>query len=216
MKTISIFIVLGLFLSSCYSTKITPEFLSPKSQNKELISELNFEFDDYSFSSVFQPSQKIVDEIIEDQGITQREISVVKESQNSVDAKNLLRKYWSSAAYFDKDSRGTIVFTATFYDFKESGVLRGFSLMSFGLLNLAGLPTGRYSNTVEILASVYDPSGKLLNSFTGFGHDVYHTGIYYHNYHQKRPSFIKAVKNAIDEIDRQIIENQSIITANLN
>ncbi|GEM_PF-5242824 len=216
MKQISTLLLLCCFLSSCYSTKITPEFLTPESKNEKLISELQFEFDDYSFSSVFQPSKKIVDEIVDDEMVSQREISVVKENQNSVDAKNLLRKYWRNSKYFENDSKGTIVFMVTFYDFKDSEILNGISILTFGVLNLVGLPTGRNVNIVELQASVYSPKGKLVNTFTGFGRDVYLTGVYYHNTNQKRPSFIKAVKNAIEEIDQQIIESSEFLASNLH
>ena len=211
MKKLSTLVLLGLFFSSCYTTKITPEFLVPENQNQDLFSELHCEFDEYSFSSVFKPSRKIVDEIIDDEEYPQREISIVHEDYNSIDAKNLLRKYWANSGYNKEDAKGTIVFTATFYDFKSSSGLGGISILTFGMLNLVGFPTGKYQNIVEIQASIYSESGKLLQSFNGFGRDVYHTGVYYYSEKQKRASFIKAVKNAIDEIDTQIAESQNYL-----
>lgn len=216
MKKTILLVVIALIFSSCYTTKITPEFLIPENQNNNLFSELNCEFDEYSFSSVFKPSRKIVDEIIDEEDYPQREISIVQEDYNSVDAKNLLRKYWTNSGFNKVDAKGTIVFTATFYDFKGTPGLAGISILTFGMLNLVGFPTGKFQNTVEIQASIYSDSGRLLQSFNGFGRDVYFTGVYYYSEKQKRASFIKAVKNAIEEIDKQIAESQNFLAESLD
>lgn len=216
MKKVTILIALSLFLQSCYTTKFTSDFLVPPNQNKELFSELEGEIDEYSFSSVFQPSKKIVDEFIEDEKLSQREISIVKENQNSVDAKNLLRKYMLNSGFKGKDVKGKIVFNVSFYDFKKNDAFKVFSVLTFGLINLAGIPNGKYVNTIEMQASIYSESGKLLQTFTGFGRDSYFTGVYYYSPEQKRPSFIKAVKSAIDDIDMQILTGQNYLADSLD
>lgn len=216
MKKVTILIALSLFLQSCYTTKFTSDFLVPPNQNKELFSELEGEIDEYSFSSVFQPSKKIVDEFIEDEKLSQREISIVKENQNSVDAKNLLRKYMLNSGFKGKVVKGKIVFNVSFYDFKKNDAFKVFSVLTFGLINLAGIPNGKYVNTIEMQASIYSESGKLLQTFTGFGRDSYFTGVYYYSPEQKRPSFIKAVKSAIDDIDTQILTGQNYLADSLD
>ncbi|HSH19787.1 MAG TPA: hypothetical protein VLA03_05015 [Draconibacterium sp.] len=216
MKKITLLFIVSFFLHSCYTSKITSDFLIPLNQNRELFSDLKGEFDEYSFNSVFQPSKKIVDELIEGEAEFQREISIVRENQNSVDAKNLLRKYMMNSALNDANAKGKIVFNVSFYDFRKNDAFSVFSVLSLGLLNLAGLPSGSFVNTIEMQASIYSDSGELLQSFTGFGRDSYLTGVYYHSPEQKRPSFIKAVKNAIHEIDNQILANQNYLAESLH
>jgi hypothetical protein len=211
MKKVILLTTLILFLTSCYTTKITSEFLVPPNHNKEFFSTLEGEIDEYSFSSVFQPSKKIVDEYIEDEVLSQREISVVHENQNSVDAKNLIRKYMLNSGFNEKNARRKIIFNVTFYDFKVNDAYKVFSVLTLGLINLAGMPNGQFVNTIELQASIYSESGKLLQTFTGFGRDSYFTGVYYHSPEQKRPSFIKAVKNAIHDIDNQILAGQTYL-----
>lgn len=216
MKKVALLLLLGLFFNSCYTSKITSDFLVPPNQNNELFSELNGEFDEYSFSSVFQPTQKIVDEYIEEEKEFKREISVVKENQNSVDAKNLLRKYMMNSDFIGDNGKGKIVFNVSFYDFKKNEAFHVFSVLSLGLLNLAGLPNGRYVNTIELQASLYSNSGELLQVYSGFGRDSYITGVYYHSTEQRRPSFMKAVKNAIVEIDNQILTSRNFLVESID
>ncbi len=206
MKTNSAFILFLIFiLPSCYSTKITSGFLTPENQNREIFSQLDVHFDDQSFASVFAPSQKILDsEVIEGELESRREVQVVNESRNSLDVKNLIEKYAVQNIPGNECCKGTAVFSVTFYDSNENFMLAFVSLMTLGVLNLAGLPANHVDQTIELKVSVYNNDGKLLKNYTGFGHDKYLTGLYYHSPNQRRPSFIKSVKNALSEIDRQI------------
>lgn len=206
MKTNSVIIILLVFLlQSCYSTKITPAFLTPENQNKEFFSQLDVQFNDQSFASVFAPSQKIVDsEVVEGEFESRREVQLVNESRNSLDVKNLIEKYADQSEPVQECCNGTAVFSVTFYDFKESAFLPQLSTLTFGVLNLVGLPSNRVVQTIELKVSVYNKTGRLVKSYSGFGRDKYLTGLYYHSLNQQRPSFIKSVKSALSEIDKQM------------
>ena len=82
-------------------------------------------------------------------------------------------------------------------------------------MNLAGLPANHVDQTIELKVSVYNNEGKLLKNYTGFGHDKYLTGLYYHSPNQRRPSFIKSVKNALSEIDRQFTADKQELVIGL-
>jgi hypothetical protein len=216
MKTNSVFIILLVFLlQSCYSTKITPVFLTPENQNKAFFSQLDVQFDDQSFASVFAPSQKIVDsEVFEGEFESRREVQLVNESRNSLDVKNLIEKFAVQREPGQECCNGTAVFSITFYDFKESHLLPYLSTFTFGVLNLAGLPSNHVVQTIELKVSVFDKTGKLVKSYLGFGRDKYLAGLYYHNPNQQRPSFIKSVKNALSEIDKQMAGDNQLLSVN--
>ncbi|MCA1759661.1 MAG: hypothetical protein LC658_07810, partial [Bacteroidales bacterium] len=79
-------------------------------------------------------------------------------------------------------------------------------------LNLAGLPSNHVVQTIEMKVSVYDKTGRLVKNYTGFGRDKYLTGLYYHSPNQQRPSFIKSVKNALSEIDKQMAGDNQLLS----
>ena len=140
----------------------------------------------------FNLRKKLLTNILRMKYLSQREISVVNENQNSVDAKNLIRKYMLNSGFGEKNRKGKIVFNVSFYDFKKNDAYKVFSVLTLGLINLAGIPNGQYINTIELQASIYSESGKLLQTFTGFGRDSYFTGVYYHSPDAKTPIIYKS------------------------
>lgn len=216
MKTNSVYIIFLVFLlQSCYSTKITPDFLTLENQNKEFFSQLDVQFNDQSFASVFAPSQKIVDsEVVDGEFESRREVQLVNESRNSLDVKNLIEKFAVQSEPGQECCNGTAVFSVTFYDLKENAFLPLLSTLTFGVLNLAGLPSNYVVQTIELKVSVYNKTGRLVKNYTGFGRDNYMTGLYYHSPNQQRPSFIKSVKNALSEIDKQMAVDNLLLSMN--
>lgn len=177
-----------------------------------MLSNLHLAFDEYSFSSTFSRTEKIYDAEIAEDGIeNQRELQFVTESQLAVEIKNLISKYVSQPT-ISNNKTGTIEFRVTFFDFQEKHALKAISTLSFGILNLAGLPAGGGKHTVELQAVIYNDKGKPLKTYTGFGTDSYLTGIYYHSMNQKRPSLIKSIKSAIEAIDQQLYHEREQLT----
>ena len=211
MKTkFVLFIVIPVLLSSCYTTRITPSFLTPENNNQELISRLSLVFDEYSFSSAFAPSEKIYDtEFYEGKLENKREVYLLTENSTAVEIKNLIKKYALNGLSPGNNLVGSIEFQVTFYDFRDKDTFKAISTLSFGIFNLIGLPAGGGKHTLELQAKIFDTSGRLVKNYSGFGTDSYLTGIYYHSANQFRPSLIKCVKCALAEIDQKIYADKA-------
>lgn len=200
-------ILAALFFHSCYTERITPALLTPESNNDDLFTILDLQFDDVSFTSAFMPSDKIVDfGFSEDQEV--REVQYLRESRQSHQMKSLIRKYAHAALKGGDHKQGTIVFRVTYFDEKSNDFLRALSFFTFGVINLAGIPSGRKATTIELEADLYNANGQLIEQFRGLGSDSFYTGLFFYSPNQSRPSFIKCVKSALNEIDGKISTNK--------
>ncbi|HKJ79591.1 MAG TPA: hypothetical protein VKA10_08645 [Prolixibacteraceae bacterium] len=201
-------------LTSCYTTRITPEILTPSTQNNDFFEQFNIEINEQSFSEVFSPSHKIIDaEYYEDDDVDYREVHVINETKYAADCKNLIRKYAGVPDLHFHNEKPTLVFSVNFYERKSADALRFISVMTFGTLNLAGLPYNRTVQYIDLSASVYDKNGNYIKSYNGFGRDTFLGGVYYYSSNQIRPSFIKTVKKALKEIDNAMANDKKNVIA---
>ncbi len=215
-QTNLVILIVFVLLSSCYSTRITQDFLTPENKNQGLISNLELKFDEASFSSTFSTSQRLVEnELIDDDFVSSSEYQIIRDNSSTAEIRSLIKKYAKFYGNSSDNQNGSIKFGVNFYDAKTNYSYAAISVYTLGALNLLGMPTGKFSHSVEFEAAIYNASGDLVKVYRGFGTDKYITGLYYHSFSQKRSSFIKSIKNALAQIDNQIFADREFLESSL-
>jgi len=127
------------------------------------------------------------------------------------DARVLFRRQLQEITAVTGEETGSLVGRVVGYQHywrKGSAPLTGLSLLSFGSLNLLGMPSGMYRTAVDVEVEIYDALHQRIGYYQAVGVDDYATGLFFRGWgdHQ-RFSHSEAMRKAMRTIAQQIAQD---------
>ncbi|SDJ94588.1 hypothetical protein SAMN05421823_101489 [Catalinimonas alkaloidigena] len=124
------------------------------------------------------------------------------------DARVLLRRQLLQVSAATGEERGFVEgHVAGYQHYWRGGTvpLFGASLLSFGTLNLIGLPSHLYRTMVDVEVEVFDRQHRRIGYYQAVGEDAYATGLFFRGWgDHRRYSNAEALRDALVNISEQM------------
>lgn len=134
--------------------------------------------------------------------------SVFLEDKKVLDARNLF-EYFLDKELLETEGKvkGEIGLMVKYYDYDYNMSAFGiFNVLTFGVGSILGVPGFTGKTVVEVDMTIYDPDLNRIAEYSAVGKNRFFKGIYYRRMDQ-RESNLKALKDALENINEQVMED---------